>query len=178
MNARMRRAWAKGLAGGLVLAAAAASAAAGSTQASWRDWMAEETGRPPAMAFPYQGCFEAAAARHDLPVTLLLAVAAFSLSLLGTFLVRSGVLTSVHAFATDPERGLFILMFLALVVGLYWALPRRPRQVMILVASLVFYGFWRWEFLPVMLASTVGSSPSQMIATWSPRLSRCRSTQL
>jgi hypothetical protein len=75
MNARMRRAWAKGLAGGLVLAAAAASAAAGSTQASWRDWMAEETGRPPAMAFPYQGCFEAAAARHDLPVTLLLAVA-------------------------------------------------------------------------------------------------------
>jgi cytochrome c-type biogenesis protein CcmF len=49
--------------------------------------------------------------------TVLLAIFAFSLSLLGTFLVRSGVLTSVHAFATDPERGLFILMFLALVVG-------------------------------------------------------------
>ena len=49
--------------------------------------------------------------------TLLLAIATFSLSLLGTFLVRSGVLTSVHAFATDPTRGIFILLFLALVIG-------------------------------------------------------------
>ena len=49
--------------------------------------------------------------------TVLLAIFAFSLSLLGTFLVRSGVLTSVHAFATDPARGLFILVFLAFVVG-------------------------------------------------------------
>ncbi len=49
--------------------------------------------------------------------TLLLAIAAFSLSLLGTFLVRSGVLTSVHAFATDPTRGVFILAFLVAVVG-------------------------------------------------------------
>ena len=49
--------------------------------------------------------------------TLLLAIAAFSLSLLGTFLVRSGVLTSVHAFASDPSRGLFILIFLGIVVG-------------------------------------------------------------
>nr|WP_082087078.1 heme lyase CcmF/NrfE family subunit [Teredinibacter purpureus] len=49
--------------------------------------------------------------------TLLLAIFTFSLSLLGTFLVRSGVLTSVHAFATDPTRGVFILMFLGLVVG-------------------------------------------------------------
>ncbi|MEH6797995.1 MAG: heme lyase CcmF/NrfE family subunit [Pseudomonadales bacterium] len=49
--------------------------------------------------------------------TVLLAIAAFSLSLLGTFLVRSGVLTSVHAFATDPERGIFILGFLLVVVG-------------------------------------------------------------
>ena len=49
--------------------------------------------------------------------TVLLAVCAFSLSLLGTFLVRSGVLTSVHAFATDPARGLFILIFLGLVSG-------------------------------------------------------------
>ncbi|MEK7361008.1 MAG: cytochrome c-type biogenesis CcmF C-terminal domain-containing protein, partial [Pseudomonadota bacterium] len=46
-----------------------------------------------------------------------LAILAFSLSLLGTFLVRSGVLTSVHAFATDPKRGIFILIFLAVVVG-------------------------------------------------------------
>ncbi|MEM6774947.1 MAG: heme lyase CcmF/NrfE family subunit [Pseudomonadota bacterium] len=49
--------------------------------------------------------------------TVLLAIFAFSLSLLGTFLVRSGVLTSVHAFAADPARGLFILIFLAIVVG-------------------------------------------------------------
>jgi cytochrome c-type biogenesis protein CcmF len=69
--------------------------------------------------------------------TVLLAIFAFSLSLLGTFLVRSGVLTSVHAFAADPERGLFILIFLALVVGgslLLYAL-RAPS-----VASRVAYG--------------------------------------
>ncbi|MFT4257514.1 MAG: heme lyase CcmF/NrfE family subunit [Pseudoxanthomonas sp.] len=61
--------------------------------------------------------------------TLLLAIAAFSLSLLGTFLVRSGVLTSVHAFAADPSRGLFVLVFLTIVVGgslLLYAL-RAPR---------------------------------------------------
>jgi cytochrome c-type biogenesis protein CcmF len=61
--------------------------------------------------------------------TVLLAILAFSLSLVGTFLVRSGVLTSVHAFATDPKRGLFILVFLAIVIGgslaLYaWRAPR------------------------------------------------------
>jgi cytochrome c-type biogenesis protein CcmF len=61
--------------------------------------------------------------------TVLLAILAFSLSLLGTFLVRSGVLSSVHAFATDPRRGLFILAFLVLVVGgslsLYaWRAPK------------------------------------------------------
>jgi cytochrome c-type biogenesis protein CcmF len=49
--------------------------------------------------------------------TVLLAISAFSLSLLGTFLVRSGVLTSVHAFATDPRRGIFILVFLIAVIG-------------------------------------------------------------
>ncbi len=49
--------------------------------------------------------------------TVLLAIAAFSLSLLGAFIVRSGVLTSVHAFAVDPRRGLFILAFLVIVVG-------------------------------------------------------------
>jgi len=63
--------------------------------------------------------------------TVLLAILAFSLSLLGTFLVRSGVLTSVHAFATDPKRGIFILGFLALVIGgslaLYaWRMNRVP----------------------------------------------------
>ncbi|OCH97393.1 heme lyase CcmF/NrfE family subunit [Legionella jamestowniensis] len=49
--------------------------------------------------------------------TLLLAITAFSLSLIGTFLVRSGVLTSVHAFAVDPQRGLYILCFLLIVIG-------------------------------------------------------------
>ncbi|MER0238680.1 heme lyase CcmF/NrfE family subunit [Fulvimarina sp. MAC8] len=49
--------------------------------------------------------------------TILLAILTFSLSLLGTFLVRSGVLTSVHAFATDPSRGIFILMILCLFIG-------------------------------------------------------------
>jgi len=61
--------------------------------------------------------------------TVLLAITAFSLSLLGTFLVRSGVLTSVHAFATDPARGVFILGFLVLVIGSSLALFawRAPR---------------------------------------------------
>ncbi|NMF98733.1 heme lyase CcmF/NrfE family subunit [Aromatoleum toluolicum] len=49
--------------------------------------------------------------------TVLLAIGAFSLSLMGTFLVRSGVLTSVHAFATDPARGLFVLALLVVVIG-------------------------------------------------------------
>jgi cytochrome c-type biogenesis protein CcmF len=84
--------------------------------------------------------------------TLLLAIFAFSLSLLGTFLVRSGVLTSVHAFATDPTRGLFILVFLLVVVGgslLLYAL-RAPavvstakfsflsREVFLLINNIIF----------------------------------------
>jgi len=66
--------------------------------------------------------------------TVLLAVFAFSLSLLGTFLVRSGVLTSVHSFATDPGRGIFILSFLVIVIGgslaLYaWRAPQIRSHV-------------------------------------------------
>jgi cytochrome c-type biogenesis protein CcmF len=72
--------------------------------------------------------------------TLLLAIAAFSLSLLGTFLVRSGVLTSVHAFASDPQRGLFILAFLTIVIGgslaLYaWRAPREENAAPFAAAS-------------------------------------------
>ncbi len=72
--------------------------------------------------------------------TVLLAVFTFSLSLLGTFLVRSGVLTSVHAFANDPERGIFILMFLAVVVGasltLYtWRAPQIRSAVKLNIFS-------------------------------------------
>ncbi|WJW76492.1 heme lyase CcmF/NrfE family subunit [Thiohalobacter sp. IOR34] len=66
--------------------------------------------------------------------TVLLAIFSFSLSLLGTFLVRSGVLTSVHAFASDPARGVFILIFLVAVVGsslaLYaWRAPQIRSEV-------------------------------------------------
>jgi cytochrome c-type biogenesis protein CcmF len=84
--------------------------------------------------------------------TLLLSIFAFSLSLLGTFLVRSGVLTSVHAFASDPKRGTFILIFLGVVVGgslLIYAL-RAPkvsggrafkflsRETLLLINNLLF----------------------------------------
>ncbi|MCP4465583.1 MAG: heme lyase CcmF/NrfE family subunit [Halieaceae bacterium] len=77
-------------------------------------------------------------------LTVLLAILTFSLSLLGAFLVRSGVLTSVHSFAADPSRGLFILIFLALVIGgslILYAL-RAPT-----VASKVHYGGWSRELL-------------------------------
>lgn len=84
--------------------------------------------------------------------TLLLALSAFSLSLLGTFLVRSGVLTSVHAFASDPTRGIFILAYLGVVVGgsLTLYAMRAPkmiqgggfaglsRETLLLVNNLVF----------------------------------------
>jgi cytochrome c-type biogenesis protein CcmF len=89
--------------------------------------------------------------------TLLLAIAAFALSLLGAFLVRSGVLTSVHSFAADPSRGAFILVFLALVIGaalLLYALragalgsddPRRgfmptSRETLLLANNLLLAG--------------------------------------
>ena len=76
--------------------------------------------------------------------TVLLAIAAFSLSLLGTFLVRSGVLTSVHAFATDPERGVFILAFMLVVVGGSLALFAVRAPV---VKSQVGFGLWSRETL-------------------------------
>ncbi len=83
--------------------------------------------------------------------TVLLAIFTFSLSLLGTFLVRSGVLTSVHAFATDPERGLFILIFLLVTIGtslalFAWRAPKVglggefklvSRETMLLIANVV-----------------------------------------
>ena len=84
--------------------------------------------------------------------TVLLAVVAFSLSLLGTFLVRSGVLISVHSFASDPTRGLFILIFLGIVIGgsllLYaWRAPAivshvrfgaTSREMAILLNNIIF----------------------------------------
>ncbi|WP_397449047.1 heme lyase CcmF/NrfE family subunit [Pseudomonas sp. NA-150] len=76
--------------------------------------------------------------------TVLLAIAAFSLSLLGTFLVRSGVLTSVHAFASDPARGVFILIFLLVVVGGSLTLFAFRAPV---VKSQVGFGLWSRETL-------------------------------
>jgi len=84
--------------------------------------------------------------------TVLLAIFAFSLSLLGTFLVRSGVLTSVHAFANDPRRGVFILLFLAVVIGgslalFAWRAPKvglgerfglMSRETMLLTNNVLF----------------------------------------
>lgn len=84
--------------------------------------------------------------------TVLLAIAAFSLSLLGTFLVRSGVLTSVHAFAVDPGRGLYILCFMVFVVGtslllFAWRAPKiglggwfdlLSRETLLLVNNVLF----------------------------------------
>lgn len=76
--------------------------------------------------------------------TVLLAIFTFSLSLLGTFLVRSGVLTSVHAFATDPARGVFILLFLVIVIGGSLTLYafRAPT-----VLSKPVFGWWSREVL-------------------------------
>jgi len=77
--------------------------------------------------------------------TLLLAITAFSLSLLGTFLVRSGILISVHAFATDPGRGLFILGFLAVTIG--GALTLYAWRAPGLDSDAGFRGFSRETFL-------------------------------
>ncbi|MGF1548537.1 MAG: heme lyase CcmF/NrfE family subunit [Thiotrichales bacterium] len=105
---------------------------------------------------------------HSLAVThqrgvfgnwsVFLAISAFSLSLVGTFLVRSGVLSSVHAFATDPARGTFILGLLALVVGgslvLYaWRAPKR-------VAGATFTGLSRESLIlgnNVLLMAALGT---------------------
>jgi len=70
--------------------------------------------------------------------TVLLAILAFSLSLLGTFIVRSGVLVSVHAFATDPARGVFILAFLVIVIGGSLGLYAWRS------ATVVSFGRFRW----------------------------------
>ncbi len=66
------------------------------------------------------------AARDGLRAwTVMLAVVAFSMSMIGTFLVRSGILTSVHAFAVDPRRGAFILALLGVYIGGRWRCSAR-----------------------------------------------------
>ena len=113
--------------------------------------------------------------------TLLLAIAAFSLSLLGTFLVRSGILVSVHAFATDPTRGFFILSFLGVVIlgalALYaWRAPGldstagfRPLSretflllnnvLLVIACALVFMGTLAPLVVEVMNAGKISVGP-------------------
>ncbi len=122
--------------------------------------------------------------------TVLLAIIVFSLSLLGTFLVRSGVLTSVHAFATDPRRGLFILVFLALVIGgaltLYaWRAPQVglgnrfslfSRETMLLInnvlllsaAGTVFLGTLYPLFLDALDLGKISVGPPYFEAVFVP----------
>jgi cytochrome c-type biogenesis protein CcmF len=113
--------------------------------------------------------------------TLLLAITAFSLSLLGTFLVRSGILVSVHAFATDPSRGFFILAFLGVVIigalALYaWRAPEldssagfRPLSretflllnnvLLVIAAALVFIGTLAPLVVEVINAGKISVGP-------------------
>jgi cytochrome c-type biogenesis protein CcmF len=101
--------------------------------------------------------------------TLLLAVAAFSLSLLGTFLVRSGVLVSVHSFAADPRRGIFILGFLILMIGgaltLYaWRAPRMVSQAGFELLSRESFLLFNNLLLVIAAAVVFGGTMAPLIA--------------
>src|SRR6204780_417789 len=101
--------------------------------------------------------------------TLLLAVTAFSLSLLGTFLVRSGVLVSVHSFAADPRRGIFILAFLVVMIGGALALYawRAPRMISAAGFELISReSFLLFNNLLLVIAATVvfGGTMAPLIA--------------
>ena len=101
--------------------------------------------------------------------TLLLSVAVFSLSLLGTFLVRSGVLVSVHSFAADPARGYFILSFLVLMIGgaltLYtWRAPSLGSSVGFEMVSRESFLLFNNLLLVVAAAVVLGGTLAPMIA--------------
>jgi len=98
--------------------------------------------------------------------TLLLSVSAFSLSLLGTFLVRSGILISVHAFATDPERGLFILIFLAIAIG--GALLLYAYKAPKIDENVSFSAFSRESFLLLNNVLLVVAATLILVGTLSP----------
>ncbi|MEX2201458.1 MAG: heme lyase CcmF/NrfE family subunit [Dongiaceae bacterium] len=122
--------------------------------------------------------------------TVLLAILTFAMSLIGTFLVRSGILTSVHAFATDPTRGLFILLLLIIAIGgalaLYaWRAPTlgaggvfRPvsregalllnNLLLVTAAATVFLGTFYPLFLDALGLGTVSVGPPYYIATFVP----------
>jgi cytochrome c-type biogenesis protein CcmF len=98
--------------------------------------------------------------------TLLLAIGAFSLSLLGTFLVRSGVLVSVHAFASDPARGIFILVFLAVVIGSSLALY--AWRASSLETSVGFKALSRETFILVNNILLVSAAGVMLLGTLGP----------
>jgi cytochrome c-type biogenesis protein CcmF len=98
--------------------------------------------------------------------TLLLAILAFSLSLLGTFLVRSGVLVSVHSFAADPTRGMFILAFLVVVVG--GALSLYAWRAPLLKSPAGFDGTAREAFLLYNNVLLVAATAIVFIGTLAP----------
>lgn len=124
--------------------------------------------------------------------TILLAILAFSLSLLGTFLVRSGVLTSVHAFASDPKRGVFILIFLALVSGgalalyawraphirsnaAFWLVSKETalllnNVLLLVVAATVLLGTLYPLFLDALQLGKISVGPPYFEATFVPMI--------
>ncbi|WP_190600643.1 heme lyase CcmF/NrfE family subunit [Candidatus Vesicomyidisocius sp. SY067_SCS001] len=101
--------------------------------------------------------------------TVLLAISSFSLSLLGTFLVRSGILTSVHSFATDPDRGLFVLIFLVIVIGGSLALYAW-RATLLMQSSNTFSLLSRESGLLVNNILLVASMLSVFLGTFYPLL--------
>jgi cytochrome c-type biogenesis protein CcmF len=101
--------------------------------------------------------------------TLLLAIVAFSLSLLGTFLVRSGVTVSVHSFAADPTRGIFILAFLLIIIGgaltLYaWRAPLLKSQAGFEFTSRESFLLFNNILLVIALAVVFGGTMAPLIA--------------
>src|SRR6185369_5786838 len=100
--------------------------------------------------------------------TLLLAIIAFSLSLLGTFLVRSGVTVSVHSFAADPTRGVFILAFLLIIIGgaltLYaWRAPLLKSQAGFELTSRESFLLFNNILLVIALAIVFGATLAPII---------------
>src|SRR5579872_2926324 len=101
--------------------------------------------------------------------TLLLAIAAFSMSLLGTFLVRSGVLISVHSFAADPSRGIFILSFLIVMIGgalsLYaWRAPLLKSQAGFELAARESFLLFNNILLVIAATTVLGGTMAPLIA--------------
>jgi cytochrome c-type biogenesis protein CcmF len=114
--------------------------------------------------------------------TLLLAIMGFSLSLIGTFLVRSGVLTSVHAFASDPERGFFILIMLVAAIGgalalFAWRAPKveagaafelASREMALLLNNLLLTGAAAAVFLGTLYPLALDALTGEKISVGPP----------